>query len=213
MNSKKDQDTMEDAKRTVIAGTGMPVRGNDIDTDRILPARYLKAVVFEGLGEHAFEDDRGQLRAAGRLHPFDDPRFAKANVLVVNQNFGCGSSREHAPQALLRWKHGIQAVVGESFAEIFRGNCVALGIPCVIADAATIDGLLGTIESDPATPLRLDLRTRTLTAGLREFPIVIDDGVRAQFLDGRWDSTAELLASKDAILQRAASLPYFRRYA
>jgi 3-isopropylmalate/(R)-2-methylmalate dehydratase small subunit len=204
---------MEDAKRTVIAGTGIPVRGNDIDTDRILPARYLKSVVFEGLGEHAFEDDRAALRAAGRLHSFDESRFGGARILVVNQNFGCGSSREHAPQALLRWKHGIQAIVGESFAEIFRGNCVALGIPCVVSSAAAVESLLGAIEADPAMPLRLDLRTRVLTAAEREVPVAIDEGMRSQFLEGRWDSTAELLASRDRIFERAGSLGYFRGYA
>jgi 3-isopropylmalate/(R)-2-methylmalate dehydratase small subunit len=204
---------MEDAKRTVIEGTGVPLRGHDIDTDRILPARYLKAVVFEGLGAHAFEDDRGQLRASGKTHPFDDPRFAGGTLLVVNKNFGCGSSREHAPQALLRWNRGVAAVVGESFAEIFRGNCVALGIPCVTADAAAIDDVQRAVERDPTLVLRLDLRNRTLSAGGRDVSVGIDDGARAQFLEGRWDSTAELLASTSRILELSRTLPYFRQYA
>jgi 3-isopropylmalate/(R)-2-methylmalate dehydratase small subunit len=205
---------MDDANatRAVIEGTGIALRGNDIDTDRILPARYLKSVVFEGLGEHAFEDDRSQLRAAGRLHPFDDPRYATGSVLFVNQNFGCGSSREHAPQALLRWHGGVRAIVGESFAEIFRGNCVSLGIPCVTVDAAAAGELLATVERDPALAVRLDLRARTLSAGGRDIAVGIDDGTRAQFLEGRWDGTAELLASRDAILAKAQSLPYFRAY-
>jgi 3-isopropylmalate/(R)-2-methylmalate dehydratase small subunit len=212
MTSEKVQDRMEDAKRIVIAGCGIPLRGNDIDTDRIVPARYLKSVVFEGLGEHAFEDDRAQLRAAGRQHPFDDPRFERGTILLVNQNFGCGSSREHAPQALLRWKSGIRAIVGESFAEIFRGNCVALGIPCVVADAGAIESLASAVEANPGLELRLDLRTRTLSAGEREVHVSIDDGARAQFLEGHWDSTAELLASKAQILEAARAIPYFRQY-
>ncbi len=203
---------MNDATRTLISGRGVPVRGNDIDTDRILPARYLKSVVFDGLGEHAFEDDRAQVRAAGATHPFDDPRFAGAHVLLVNKNFGCGSSREHAPQALLRWGAGIQAIVGESFAEIFHGNCVALGIPCVTVDSATITALQRAVEAEPGIVLRVDLPSRTIDAGLKKYPFSIAEGARAQFIDGRWDSTAELFAAKDRIFETAARIPYFRNY-
>ena len=203
---------MQDAKRTVISGTGIPVRGNDIDTDRIIPARYLKSVVFEGLGEHAFEDDRAQLLAAGKLHSFDDPRFSEATVLVVNQNFGCGSSREHAPQALVRWHHGVKAVIGESFAEIFRGNCTALGVPCVTVDGATIEALQAGIEAAPAVKVELDLRSRTVSLGGKSYPVTIADGARTQFLEGRWDSTAELLAARDRILATARAIPYFHGY-
>ncbi|MCL2451059.1 MAG: 3-isopropylmalate dehydratase small subunit [Polyangiaceae bacterium] len=203
---------MDDAKRIVIEGTGIPLRGNDIDTDRIVPARYLKSVVFEGLGAHAFEDDRAQLRAADKLHPFDDPRFASGQVLLVNQNFGCGSSREHAPQALLRYGKGIRAIVGESFADIFRGNCVALGIPCVTVDAAAAERLIAAVEQDPALVVRLDLQTRTVLAGGRDAPVGIDDGTRAQFIDGRWDAVAELLGARDAIFAKARSIPYFSAY-
>jgi 3-isopropylmalate/(R)-2-methylmalate dehydratase small subunit len=213
MTSEKGPDEiMDDLKRTTIEGRGIPLRGNDIDTDRILPARYMKSVVFDGLGEHAFQDDRTAQRAAGRQHPFDDPRFSQGTILLVNKNFGCGSSREHAPQALSRRRPGIQAVVGESFGEIFRGNCVALGIPCVVVDGGNIGSLLSAVEAEPTLELRLDLRTRSLTAGGREVRLSIDDGARAQFIEGRWDSTSELLASKHRILETARAIPYFRHY-
>jgi 3-isopropylmalate/(R)-2-methylmalate dehydratase small subunit len=204
---------MDDAKRNAITARGIPLRGNDIDTDRILPARYLKSVVFDGLGEHAFEDDRAQLRATGEVHPFDDPRFAEGQVLLVNQNFGCGSSREHAPQALLRWRTGVRAVVGESFAEIFYGNCVAVGVPCVGVDSATIVALQNAVEAMPTLVLRVDLEARAIVAGTVRYACSIADGPRAQFLDGTWDSTAELLAGKDRIVEAAARIPYFRNYA
>ena len=203
---------MQDPKRIVISGTAVPVRGNDIDTDRIIPARFLKTVVFEGLGEHAFEDDRSQLTEKGKLHPFDDPRFAGARVLVVNKNFGCGSSREHAPQALARWGKGIAAVVGESFAEIFFGNCIALGVPCVTVDSAAAESLMSVIERAPGTELRVDLGAKAVVAGDRSYGLTIPDGPRKQLLEGRWDSTAELVAQKDQVVATAARIPYFRGF-
>lgn len=210
---KNDMDLMEDVKRIVIAGRAVPVRGNDIDTDRIIPARFLKTVVFDGLGEHAFEDDRAQLKAVGKTHAFDEPRFEGARVLLANQNFGCGSSREHAPQALARWGKGITAVIGESFAEIFHGNCVALGIPCVVVDAPTIEALMSAVEKDPALELELSLETKTVRAGGAKYSFEIPDGPRKQFLEGRWDSTAELLGNKERILAMAAKIPYLRNFA
>jgi 3-isopropylmalate/(R)-2-methylmalate dehydratase small subunit len=201
--------TALDSTRTVITGPAMPLRGHDIDTDRIIPARFLKCVVFDGLGEHVFEDDRRQEQSGRGLHPFDDPRFADARILLVNRNFGCGSSREHAPQAIARWGHGIRAIVGESFAEIFFGNCTALGIPCVTVDAAAIAALMERADREPALPFTLDLPARRIAAGTLAFPIGIPDGTHQQLVEGRWDETGELLDGARAIPATAAKLPYF----
>lgn len=195
--------------RTVITGPAMPLRGHDIDTDRIIPARFLRCVVFEGLGEHAFEDDRRQEQSGRSLHPFDDPRFAGARILLVNRNFGCGSSREHAPQAIMRWGRGIQAIVGESFAEIFFGNCTALGIPCVTAGEREVLALMECAEREPSLPFALDLPARRITAGQLAFPVAMPEGARQQLLEGRWDTTGELLEGTAAIAPVARALPYF----
>ena len=203
---------MEDPKRIVLTGRGIPVRGNDIDTDRIIPARFLKTVVFEGLGEHAFEDDRGQLKEAGKTHPFDEPKYQGARVLFVNKNFGCGSSREHAPQAIVRWGKGITAIVGESFAEIFFGNCVSLGLPCVTVDEKTADALQSAVEQNPAAEVRVDLANKTVTVADKSYPCTMADGPRTQLMEGRWDSTAELVGNRDRIKATAARLPYFNGF-
>jgi 3-isopropylmalate/(R)-2-methylmalate dehydratase small subunit len=204
---------MDDARRTTITGPGIAVRGNDIDTDRIIPARFLRCVVFEGLGGHAFADDRTQRRERGELHAFDDPRFAAARILLVNRNFGCGSSREHAPQAIMRWGRGIRAIVGESFAEIFAGNCQALGIPCPTATGADVAAMMDLVEAEPARELRLDLDAMTLSAGGRTISVGMPAGPRAQLLAGTWDSMSELLAARDAIAATAARLPYLHGWA
>ena len=203
---------MDDSKRIVIKGRGIVLHGNDIDTDRIIPARYLRTVTFEGLGDHAFEDDRVQLKQQGRVHPFDDGKFRDATVLLVNKNFGCGSSREHAPQALARWHKGIRAIVGESFAEIFFGNCVSLGVPCVVADAASVEALQKTVTADPTVAVTVDLKDKVVSVGPLRFPLRIPEGVRQQFLDGRWDTTGELLANRGAIVALAKKLPYLSQF-
>ena len=186
---------------TRTEGSAVPVRGNDIDTDRIIPARYLRCVTFDGLGEHAFEDDR---KAGG--HPFDDARFQGASALVVNRNFGCGSSREHAPQSLMRW--GIKVVVGESFAEIFRGNCTAMGIPCLTADGADVQRLMEAVEESPGQAVTADLRTRTATYGEKVFPVQLPESARSQLLEGAWDAAGQLLEGMDAVRATAMRLPY-----
>jgi 3-isopropylmalate/(R)-2-methylmalate dehydratase small subunit len=201
-----------DTVRNKIEGTAIPVRGNDIDTDRIIPARFLRCVVFDALGAHAFEDDRLALGRKGQEHPFDQPRFQNANILIANKNFGCGSSREHAPQSLMRWNKGIKAIIAESFAEIFFGNCVSLGIPCVVVEAGTVQKLMDLVESNPATKLTVDVEARVLHVDGEKIPFLIPDGPRSQFLDGRWDSTAELLTDLPAVEKTAANLPYFKHW-
>ena len=189
-----------------VTGRGVPVRGADIDTDRIIPARFLRTITFDDLGQHAFEDDR----AAGG-HVFDDMRFQGASILVANQNFGCGSSREHAPQALMRW--GIKAFVGESFAEIFFGNCVALGLPCFTADTADIARLMDAIEADPARELLLDVASQTIRGAGAAIQGALADGPRGQFLDGAWDALGQLLEAGEQIGATARQLPYTSSFA
>lgn len=202
-----------DSRRIVLKGRAVPVRGNDIDTDRIIPARFLKTVTFDGLGEHAFEDDRAGLKQQGQVHGFDDPKFSEATILFVNKNFGCGSSREHAPQAIARWGKGIQIIVGESFAEIFYGNCQALGVPCPVVDAAGAETLLSLCEQNPTLEFEVDLDKLQIRAGGQTVPITLPDGPRKSFLEGTWDSTGILLSAEDLIRKKDAELAYLRRYA
>ena len=191
-----------DFKRKQIVGRGIPVPGNDIDTDRIIPARFLKAVTFEGMGEHAFEDARKQ----NPEHPFNSPAYQGASVLVVGQNFGCGSSREHAPQALMRW--GIRAIVGGSFGEIFFGNCVMLGIPCLVATQADLEWLQKAIGRSPQEPVVVDVEKQEVRFGDRVIRATVPDGPRNQLVAGTWDSTAVLLEAGAAIEGTAKKLPY-----
>ncbi len=186
-----------------VAGRACVLRGDDIDTDRIIPARFLRCVTFDGLGEHAFEDDREQAKGD---HPLDDERFAGATILVVGHNFGCGSSREHAPQALLR--RGFAAILGGSFAEIFAGNCTALGLPCATLAGADLAALMEAIELDPAQEVVVDLEGRSVTSRAGTMALEIPAGVREQLLTGSWDATSVLLEAGDSIESTAAALPY-----
>ncbi len=195
-----------DARITAVSGTGVPVRGDDIDTDRIIPARYLKAVTFDGLGDHAFQDERVAADGSRKGHPFDDPRYAGAQVLFVNGNFGCGSSREHAPQALYR--HGIRAIVGGSFAEIFAGNCLVMGLPLLTSDR--VAEWQDRVQAAPDTPVRVDLEAGTITLGGDTWPVEIPEAARRSLVAGTWDSTAALLAGDQAIGATAARIPYLR---
>ena len=189
-----------------VVGTELPLRGDDIDTDRIIPARFLKSVSFDGLEQHLFEDDRRQAAAAGLVHPASNASFAGAAIMVVQTNFGCGSSREHAPQAIQR--RGIRAIVGRSFAEIFFGNAVAIGMPCVTADAEHLDALIQQVEREPATRLVIDLECLRLSGGARAFEVAMPAGARESLLDGSWDATGLLLDAEAAVRATAARLPY-----
>ena len=186
-----------------ISGKAISVTGDDIDTDRIIPARYLRCVTFDGLGEHAFADDRAQAKGQ---HPFDLPQYQDASVLVVNNNFGCGSSREHAPQALAKW--GIKAIVGQSFAEIFFGNCVAIGVPCVIASPSEIKQLQKLIQENPQTEVSVDLESMQVTSNNLSVAVQMNEGSRQMFLQGTWDNCGQLLDRVAQIKTTAAKLPY-----
>jgi 3-isopropylmalate/(R)-2-methylmalate dehydratase small subunit len=186
-----------------ISGRGIPVVGDDIDTDRIIPARFLRCVTFDGLGEQVFADDRAQ---ANGEHPFDLPQYQGAQILVVNANFGCGSSREHAPQAIIKW--GIKAIVGESFAEIFFGNCIANGVPCFTAEPETVKRLQAMLQKNPQASMSVDLETMQVSCGDIVAPIAIGEGAKQMLTSGTWDSCGQLLQNADAIAIAASKLPY-----
>lgn len=187
---------------TTLSGRALPLRGDDLDTDRIMPARFLRAVTFEGLEQHVFEDDRKDNPA----HPFNDDRFKGASILVVNSNFGCGSSREHAPQGLARY--GIQAIVGESFSEIFLGNSAVLGIPCFTAEKAAIERLQSAIEKQPDLIVEADVANGVVSAGTLGIQANVPAGLRDAFITDQWNPTAMLLADFDDVRAVAKNLPY-----
>lgn len=186
-----------------IAGRGIPLVGNDIDTDRIIPARFLRCVTFDGLGAQVFADDRVQLQGQ---HPFDLPQYQGATVLVVNGNFGCGSSREHAPQAIAKW--GIQGIIGESFAEIFFGNCLAIGIPCVTADSSVTNQLQALVANDPQAEVTIDLDQLQVRCGSFTAPISMPTGAHQMLTSGTWDACGQLVAQAEQVRATAAKLPY-----
>jgi len=190
----------------IIKGRAIPLRGNDIDTDRIIPARFLKTITFEGLESHVFEDDRLQLSGRGVTHAFDDTRFRGSRLLFAQANFGCGSSREHAPQAIARW--GIRAIVAESFAEIFFGNSLMMGMPCVTASAADIERLIALAESKPDVEFTLDLTTCRISADGLAVSVGLPEAVRAALTSGNWDATGLLVDRYDEVERVAARLPY-----
>ena len=190
-----------------VRGRAVMLRGDDIDTDRIIPARFLKCVSFEALGDQVFEDDRLEL---GGSHPFDLKVHQGASILVVNDNFGCGSSREHAPQALMRW--GIRALIGQSFAEIFYGNCLALGIPCATAALAQIDALQQAVAADPSQSWAFNLQAQQLTSAAGSWDLQIESGPREMLLSGRWDATSQLVAQDAALKRTMADLPYLNDF-
>lgn len=191
------------SKITTIQGQALPLVGNDIDTDRIIPARFLKCVTFDGLGEHVFADDRAQLKGE---HPFDQSQYQQAEVLLVNRNFGCGSSREHAPQAIARW--GIKAIIGESFAEIFFGNCLAMGVPCLVADSDTVTALQEKVQTDPSLKIEVDVANLQVRCGDFSAALTLADGPQQMLTGGTWDACGQLVAQAEAIGKTFAQLPY-----
>jgi len=192
-----------------VNGRALVLRGDDIDTDRIIPARFLKCVTFDGLGQQVFADDRIELEGA---HPFDQPDHQGARLLLVNRNFGCGSSREHAPQALMRW--GIRAVVGESFAEIFYGNCLALGIPCLTASHDLMLAIQAAAAADPAAEFELEVASARLRSSQPEtsWQLELPAGPRQMLSTGQWDGTGQLVANGAALAATAARLPYMNNF-
>ena len=194
---------------TSVTGPAVPVRGNDIDTDQIVPARFLKEVTFDNMGEYAFYDVRRDDDGSLNDHPFN--RYPNANILLVNENFGCGSSREHAPQALMRW--GIAGLIGESFAEIFAGNCQALGLPTATADHETVEWIMEQVEADPALELMIDVEEETVTVGDETVDVTINDSQREALLQGIWDTTALMKSYMDEVEQTAEQLPYLNEFA
>ena len=189
-----------------ITGRALPMRGNDIDTDRIIPARFLRSVTFDGMEQHVFEDDRKSAGGPYNRHPFDVSHFQGAAVLLVNSNFGCGSSREHAPQGLARF--GIKAIVGESFSEIFLGNAAVLGMPCFTADHTSIDALQSAIERTPATMIDANVDTGVVSAGNLRITASLPAALRDSFLSGQWNPTAMLLDRFEAVRAVSQKLPY-----
>lgn len=194
-----------------LAGTALPMRGNDIDTDRIIPARYLKEVTFARMGDYPFFDERYSADGKKKDHPFNDPEYSGASVLFVNKNFGCGSSREHAPQALNRF--GIKVIVGESFAAIFAGNCTMMGVPTVTVGEKDIQALMKSVEENPKLEYTIDLESKTLTYGKNQIAIDLPETSRTALMTGVWDSTALLRANLSQVKQTAARLPYIGNFA
>jgi len=194
------------AKITQVTGRGVNVPGNDIDTDRIIPARFMKCVSFDGLGEFVFHDVRKDAEGNPRQHPLNEARFQGATILISGANFGCGSSREHAPQAIQ--KYGFRAIIAENFAEIFFGNSTTLGIPCVSASNADIKTLVAAVEADPSVSITVDLDAKQVRFGAQSIPVTIRESARDALVNGRWDAIGELIEGVPAVQALAAKLPY-----
>jgi 3-isopropylmalate/(R)-2-methylmalate dehydratase small subunit len=192
-----------------VSGTAVHVPGSDIDTDRIIPARFMKCVTFDGLGDYLFYDVRKHADGSDKEHPLNDARFKGASILLAGVNFGCGSSREHAPQAIYRY--GFRAVIAESFAEIFFGNCTTLGIPCAVATAGDLADLRAAVEADPTVTVTIDVDACRVHCGDRSFPVHIPDTAREALISGHWDAIADLIEGIPSVEATAAQLPYMRK--
>lgn len=192
---------------TAVQGRAIPLPGNDIDTDRIIPARYLRSVTFEGLGSEVFKDERFSDDGSMKPHPFNDEKYQGATVLIVSRNFGCGSSREHAPQAIMRF--GIKAIVGESFAEIFAGNCTSMGIPTLTTDEETIGALQKLVQDDPQVSFDIDIEAQTISYAGTTVALDINPAAKTALLAGTWNTLDELLQNEAAIEEVHQRLPSF----
>jgi 3-isopropylmalate/(R)-2-methylmalate dehydratase small subunit len=201
----------EIVKITKVSGTAVSIKGNDIDTDRIIPARYLKEVTFARMGNYPFFDERFDGAGKKKDHPFNDREYKGASILFVNKNFGCGSSREHAPQALYRF--GIQGIVGESFAAIFAGNCTIMGVPTVTVSAKEMEQLMKSVAENPRTEYTVNLETKTLSYGNVKMGIDLPETYRKALTTGSWDSTALLRANLEQVKRTASKLPYMSDFA
>ncbi|GAA6732944.1 3-isopropylmalate dehydratase small subunit [Thermus oshimai] len=194
---------------TVIRGRAVPLRGEDIDTDRIIPARFMKTITFEGLGQYLFYDERFDEKGNPKPHPLNDPRYQGATLLLVEAGFGSGSSREHAPQAIKRY--GFRAIVGESFAEIFFGNATAIGLPCVTLAKEDLEALFRAVEEDPSLEVEVDLVNKEVRFGDRHAPLSIREEAREALVEGLWDPIGELLQAGELLEEFDRRLPYPRR--
>lgn len=196
-------------KITEVRGKGVYVPGNEIDTDRIIPARFMKCVTFDGLGEYLFYDVRKNEDGSDKKHPLNDPRFKEATVLLTGENFGCGSSREHAPQALYRY--GFRGIIAESYAEIFFGNCTTLGIPCFGAAKEDIQAIAAAIEADPTIEIILDIENERIRFGDQNLTAVVRDTARKALCEGKWDMIGELTEGEPEVAEVVAKLPYMAK--
>ena len=192
-----------------VTGTAIVLSGNDIDTDRIMPARFLKAITFSGLEDHVFEDDRHEAAARGTTHPFDDSGRRGARILIAGANFGCGSSREHAPRALYRW--GLRAIIAESFAEIFAGNSLMIGLACAAVSPTDLDALRGA-AGEATAEFTLDIGSKSAIARDISVPVQMPAATRHALMSGAWDATGLLLSDYQDVQLRAAAIPYIRGF-
>jgi len=188
---------------TEVGGTGVPIPGDDIDTDQILPARFMKEVTFDNMADYLFYDAR---RDDGEFNDHPLNRFDGASIAVINSNFGCGSSREHAPQAMMRW--GVDGIVGESYAEIFRDNCKSLGIPAVTTDHETVVELQEWIENNPDGEIDIDVENEEVSYGETTIDVDIDDAMKEALVEGIWDTTALMYSNRSKVEETTADLPY-----
>ena len=193
-------------KITQVSGTAVYVPGDDIDTDRIIPARFMKCITFDGLGEFMFYDVRKNEDGSDKDHPLNDPRFAGASILLSGNNFGCGSSREHAPQAIA--KAGFKGIIAEGFAEIFFGNSTTLGLPCAVATKEDIRSIAAAVEANPETQVTIDVENQRIRFGDEEVTCYIRESARGGLVEGKWDPIAELLEGESEINETAEELPY-----